>query len=362
VNRPESAERRMFLSSYLNQFHGAAQVRHREQTIREMVDLTDGLSNRDMQSLISTSRLDKLAVTQPMKLINRFKVGKSIDLWEELDIVKIRTAARQLPARVVGQPSPIRTVVDVLEVAKSGISTLGGNGKAGAPKAKMIFAGPTGVGKTELAKAVAELVYGDENAFIRIDMSEYGQEHNAARLIGAPAGYVGFDSGGVLTNHVRNKPFSLVLFDEMEKAHPKVFDLFLQILDDGRLTDGHGETVYFGQAAIIFTSNIGSDALDALLVQQEEPDYAQIKEIFNQAVKDYFARTLGRPELLGRFGDIVPFDIARAVHVPAVCEKFLDILARRAMEKHEYKLVFDTSSIIAMLTKEMSKRENVKLG
>lgn len=161
----------------------------------------------------------------------------------------------------------------------------------------MFFVGPTGVGKTEQAKALAEFLFGDEAACICFDMSEYAHEHSDQRLIGAPPGYVGFEEGGQLTNVVRERPFCVLLFDEIEKAHPKIMDKFLQVIEEGRLTDGRGETVYFSESVIIFTSNIGSAELTGT------DDAEAVRAHFVNAVENHFVHKLGRPELLNRLGD-----------------------------------------------------------
>jgi ATP-dependent Clp protease ATP-binding subunit ClpA len=153
------------------------------------------------------------------------------------------------------------------------------------------------VGKTELAKTIAEFLFGDESAFIRFDMSEYNHEHSDQKLIGAPPGYVGFEQGGQLTNAVRKRPFSVLLFDEIEKAHGRILDKFLQILEDGRLTDSRGETVYFSECVIIFTSNIGAAGMP------DTDDSEKIKQHFLSAVENHFVTTLNRPETLNRLGD-----------------------------------------------------------
>lgn len=211
------------------------------------------------------------------------------------------------------------------------------------PRGVLFFAGPTGVGKTELARALTALIFGDERAYIRFDMSEFAAEHADARLLGAPPGYVGYDAGGELTNAVKAKPFSVVLFDEIEKAHPRILDKFLQILEDGRLTDGRGDTVYFSEAILIFTSNLGITVRDEsserrLLVQPGEA-YEQVERKVRAAIADYFKFTLGRPEILNRIGDnIVVFDFIQ----PAVAERIfagmLDNIARRVAEEHDLAL------------------------
>ena len=156
-----------------------------------------------------------------------------------------------------GQPQAVGKTLDILKRAALGLSGAQAASSSTRPRGVLFFAGPTGVGKTELAKAVAELVFGDETAYLRFDMSEFAAEHSGDRLIGAPPGYVGYEAGGELTNAVRRQPFRVVLFDEIEKAHPRILDKFLQILDDGRLTDGRGVTTYFSECVLIFTSNLG---------------------------------------------------------------------------------------------------------
>ncbi|MHB9308697.1 AAA family ATPase, partial [Fusobacterium polymorphum] len=154
----------------------------------------------------------------------------------------------------------------------------------------LFFVGPTGVGKTELAKSLASFIFGDENACIRFDMSEYNHEHSDQRLVGAPPGYVGYEAGGQLTNAVKEKPFCVLLFDEIEKAHGRILDKFLQILEDGRLTDGKGETVYFSETIIIFTSNIGAAEVDSNIEPKE------VKKQFVEKVQKHFIEVLRRPE------------------------------------------------------------------
>ncbi|WP_431225670.1 AAA family ATPase [Serratia sp. L9] len=178
------------------------------------------------------------------------------------------------------------------------------------------MAGPTGVGKTELAKTVTELLFGDESAYIRFDMSEFSAEHADQRLVGAPPGYIGYNVGGELTNAIREKPFSVVLFDEIEKAHPRLMDKFLQIIDDGVLTSGRGDRVYFSEALIIFTSNLGIYRLDnqgerVANVRPEEP-FETVQKNVKAEIERHFKLVLNRPELLNRIGEnIIVFDFIR---------------------------------------------------
>ena len=178
------------------------------------------------------------------------------------------------------------------------------------------YSGPTGVGKTELSKALAEALFDDERSMIRIDMSEYMEKHSIARLIGAPPGYVGYDEGGQLTEAVRRKPYSVILFDEIEKAHNDVFNLLLQILDDGRLTDGKGRTVDFRNTIIIMTSNIGSDRI--LEYQNLGGDYEEMKATVISMLKGYF-----RPEFLNRIDEIIVFHALNKEQIKAIGEVLL---------------------------------------
>lgn len=193
--------------------------------------------------------------------------------------------------RVVGQNEAISVVSDAVRRARAGIQD------PNKPIGSFIFMGPTGVGKTELARALAEFLFDDEQAMIRIDMSEYQERHTVSRLIGAPPGYVGYDEGGQLTESVRRRPYSVILFDEVEKAHPEVFNVLLQLLDDGRLTDGHGRTVDFRNTVVIMTSNIGSQ-----YIQDVRNDEAEMRRRVMEALRSHF-----RPEFLNRVDDIIIF-------------------------------------------------------
>jgi ATP-dependent Clp protease ATP-binding subunit ClpA len=206
------------------------------------------------------------------------------------------------------------------------------------PKGVLFFVGPTGVGKTELAKSLAEFLFGDEDACMRFDMSEFNHEHSDQRLVGAPPGYVGYEEGGQLTNAVKRRPFSVLLFDEIEKAHVRILDKFLQILEDGRLTDGKGETVYFSETVIIFTSNIGASEVEL------QSDIKGVREQFLRKVREHFVATAKRPELLNRIGDnIVPFNfITGDDFLVAIAKAKLQPLRERLKEKYRITdIVFD---------------------
>jgi ATP-dependent Clp protease ATP-binding subunit ClpB len=198
-----------------------------------------------------------------------------------------------LRARVVGQDEALEAVSDAVRRARAGLQD------PSRPIGSFLFLGPTGVGKTELTKALAEFMFADEHAITRMDMSEYMEKHSVSRLIGAPPGYVGYDEGGALTEAVRRRPYQVVLFDEVEKAHPDVFNVLLQVLDDGRLTDGQGRTVDFRNTLIIMTSNLGSEFLAA---QEDGDDVEAVRPMVMNTVRGHF-----RPEFLNRIDEIILF-------------------------------------------------------
>jgi ATP-dependent Clp protease ATP-binding subunit ClpB len=206
--------------------------------------------------------------------------------------------------------------MDILHRALSGLAGSQASKSSSKPKGVLFFAGPTGTGKTELAKSLTEGLFGDERSYIRFDMSEFNHEHADQRLVGAPPGYLGFEAGGELTDAIREKPNAVVLFDEIEKAHKKILDKFLQILDDGQLTSGKGERVYFSEAIIIFTSNLGVGGHKT----SPEDDYEALEKKVRTGVSAFFTTEINRPELLNRIGDnIVVFDYIR----PEVAEQIL---------------------------------------
>jgi ATP-dependent Clp protease ATP-binding subunit ClpB len=198
----------------------------------------------------------------------------------------------ELAHRVVGQREAVEAVANAVRRSRAGLQD------PNRPIGSFIFLGPTGVGKTETARALAEFLFDDEHAMVRIDMSEYMEKHAVARLIGAPPGYVGFEEGGQLTEAVRRRPYSVILFDEIEKAHPDVFNILLQILDDGRLTDSQGRTVDFRNTVVIMTSNVGGQ----IILERGTADWAEVEAAVTAALRQYF-----RPEFLNRVDDIIVF-------------------------------------------------------
>src|SRR5256886_2593055 len=222
-----------------------------------------------------------------------------------------------LQSRVIGQAEAVTAVSDSVRRARAGIAD------PDRPTGSFLFLGPTGVGKTELAKALAEFLFDDERAMVRIDMSEYGEKHSVARLVGAPPGYVGYEEGGQLTEAVRRRPYSVILLDEVEKAHPDVFDVLLQVLDDGRLTDGQGRTVDFRNAILILTSNLGSTVIaDPTLTEEQRRDAVMA------VVRGHF-----KPEFLNRLDDIVVFHGLSTLDLKSIVDIQLDRLARRLADR-----------------------------
>jgi ATP-dependent Clp protease ATP-binding subunit ClpB len=221
--------------------------------------------------------------------------GIPVSKMLEGEVQKLVTMEDRLRQRVVGQDEALSRVANAIRRSRAGLSD------PKRPIGSFIFLGPTGVGKTELARALAEFLFDDEHAMIRIDMSEYMEKHSVSRLIGAPPGYVGYDEGGQLTEAVRRRPYAVVLFDEIEKAHPDVFNVFLQIMDDGRLTDGKGRNVDFKNTTIIMTSNIGSAYLQQAGANPEKQEEAH--EQVMEALRGHF-----KPEFLNRVDDIIFFN------------------------------------------------------
>jgi ATP-dependent Clp protease ATP-binding subunit ClpB len=220
----------------------------------------------------------------------------------------------KLHERVVGQDEAVRLVADAIRRSRSGLAD------PNRPYGSFLFLGPTGVGKTELCKALAAFLFDSEEHLIRIDMSEYGERHSVARLIGAPPGYVGYEEGGQLTEQVRRKPYAVILFDEVEKAHPDVFNVFLQILDEGRLTDGQGRTVDFRNTVLVMTSNLGSQMIQSMAGS----DYQVVKLAVMGEVKTSF-----RPEFVNRIDEIVVFHALGEEHIKSIARIQLKILEAR---------------------------------
>jgi ATP-dependent Clp protease ATP-binding subunit ClpC len=304
------------------EFEKAASLRDAEQKLREQLEETkkswkekQGKENsevtvEDIATVVSSWTgipVSKLAQTETERLLN----------LEEI-----------LHSRVIGQEEAVKAVAKAVRRARAGLKD------PKRPIGSFIFLGPTGVGKTELARALAEAMFGDEDAMIRIDMSEYMEKHSTSRLVGSPPGYVGFEEGGQLTEKVRRKPYSVILLDEIEKAHPDVFNILLQVLEDGRLTDSKGRTVDFRNTVLIMTSNVGAEALKknkyvGFNIQDGEQEFKDMKGKVLEELKRAF-----RPEFLNRIDEIIVFHSLEKDQLKQIVSLMSDQLTKRLKEQH----------------------------
>jgi ATP-dependent Clp protease ATP-binding subunit ClpB len=277
------------------------------------------LASKQGQSRLIKEEVDEEDIAE---VVSRW-TGVPVSKLLEGEIQKLLHLDEELHQRVVGQDEAVTAVAEAVLRARSGLKD------PNRPIGSFIFLGPTGVGKTELARALAEFLFDDERAMIRIDMSEYQERHTVARLIGAPPGYVGYDEGGQLTEAVRRRPYSVILFDEIEKAHHDVFNVMLQILDDGRLTDGHGRTVDFKNTIVTMTSNIGSHRILEYRGAFEGREYDQMKQAVLDEMRHHF-----RPEFLNRVDEVIVFHALSEEHLKEIVDIQLTHLRARLAERH----------------------------
>lgn len=328
VSKPDSASRRALASALIKGIPGSQQTSPELLAKAEstFVNSTEGMLLLDMNAITTLARVEKLTINDITDAVRRYKVGVTEDPWQKIDREKIVQADEYVYKRVKGQN---HAVVHMLDIIKRAITGVGANRKGNRPRGVVFLAGPTGVGKTELAKTITSLLFNDESAYIRFDMSEFSSEFSDQRLIGSPPGYVGYDVGGELTNAIREKPFSVVLFDEIEKAHPRVMDKFLQILDDGVLTSGRGERVYFSEALIIFTSNLGiyklTETGERIANVSAYDQFDDVQTKVKNEIERHFKFVLNRPEILNRIGEnIIVFDFIRPDVAEQIFQQMID--------------------------------------
>lgn len=335
---------------------------------KQFVAETEGLQLQELRQILQLAYRKDIKPQDINLAFRLYKYGVLDDPWENLENDILVHIESKLEERVKGQDEAISKVKTVVTRAVKGLSGLQHSGASHKPKGILFFAGPTGVGKTEAAKALAESIFGDENACIRFDMSEYRLEQSDQKLFGAPPGYVGYEGGGQLTNAVKNRPFSVILFDEIEKASPTILDKFLQILEDGRMTDNQGNTVYFGETIIIFTSNIGLTKEDTnpqnafrstphrvptITIEdpmiEDTPEFrSKVTEILTEGVKLYFNDN-GRPELLNRLGEdnIVVFQFINKHDAEIICDYKLSKICKTIKAEKNIDIIID--DIVDML-------------
>lgn len=287
------------------------------------------IAKQELSEIPTTERLLREEVTPDdiASVVARW-TGIPVERLIESESSKLAKLEESLSRQVIGQDKAIASVASAIRRSRAGL------GDIGRPIGSFLFLGPTGVGKTEVARSLCQQLFDDEHAMVRIDMSEYMEQHAVSRLIGSPPGYVGYDQGGQLTEAIRRRPYSVVLFDEIEKAHPDVFNILLQVLDDGRLTDGQGRTVDFSNTIIIMTSNVGSQ----LIMDYSGEDLTELDDKVLDILRQHF-----RPEFLNRIDDIVLFDRIRPEAMNAIVDIQLIKVAKQIKDSRDIELDFDNS-------------------
>ena len=309
-----------------------------------LADLTDGLTLRAMMQIRAIAQRERLPLARIGDAVRAYKVGVTDNPWRQPYLRQAVAGAYEAISRdVIGQGPAVRRLVHMLKRSVTGLSGAQAGVHGRRPRGVAFLAGPTGTGKTEAARSIARLLFGGEEALIRFDMSEFATEQAGERLTGAPPGYIGYDAGGELVNAVRERPFSVVLFDEIEKAHGRILDRLLQILDAGRLTDSRGSTVHFTECLIMLTSNLGVQRTgpEGERIANVTPDDSRetVEARVTSAVEHTLRFELGRPELLNRIGEnVIVFDFIRENAAWAIFEKMVGQILERVASEHGVRL------------------------
>ncbi|HIW33564.1 MAG TPA: ATP-dependent Clp protease ATP-binding subunit, partial [Candidatus Paenibacillus intestinavium] len=336
-NRLENIRKEKDAAVQSQEFEKAAALRDTEQKIREELDTTKNLWKEKQ------GRTDSEVTPEDIAQVVASWTGIPVSKLGEGETERLLKMESILHDRIIGQEEAVKSVSRAIRRARAGLKD------PKRPIGSFIFLGPTGVGKTELARALAEAMFGDENSVIRIDMSEYMEKHSTSRLVGAPPGYVGYEEGGQLTEKVRRKPYSVVLLDEIEKAHPEVFNILLQVLEDGRLTDSKGRVVDFRNTLIIMTSNVGADqikrnsTLGFTAVNDAGREFASMRDKVLAELKKSF-----RPEFINRIDETIVFHSLGEEHIAQIVTLMADDLAKRLKEQEiEFTLSDEAKKFLA---------------
>jgi ATP-dependent Clp protease ATP-binding subunit ClpB len=321
----------------LERARAALETAMRAQDLARMSELQYGKIPELEQQLQSAEASEQSDFQLLRNRVTEDEIAEVVSRWTGIPVSRMLEGERDkllrmeeaLHSRVIGQDEAVNAVSDAIRRSRAGLSD------PNRPIGSFLFMGPTGVGKTELCKALAEFMFDTEDAMVRIDMSEFMEKHSVARLIGAPPGYVGYEEGGYLTEAVRRRPYSVILMDEIEKAHPDVFNILLQVLDDGRLTDGHGRTVDLRNTVIVMTSNLGSQRIQSLA----DEGYDAMKEAVMEVVGQHF-----RPEFINRVDEMVVFHPLNREQIREIAGIQLDRLRQR-LESHGFGLMVSDTAL-----------------
>lgn len=386
IPTPDRNIRRLYIDGVYDDFDGNSGEETSEEIERNkdlFVSYTDGFRLVDLESLKILMNREEIPVARISKGISKFKYGIEDNPWEDDSLrSELTTLEESLKKRVKGQDSAVSKAASIIKSAVLGLAGLQHSSSKSKPRGVMFLAGPTGVGKTELAKAISEWIFKSDSHVIRFDMSEYSQAHTDQRLLGAPPGYVGYEQGGQLTEAVKRDPFAVLLFDEIEKAHPLIMDKFLQILEDGRMTDGKGETVYFSDCLIIFTSNLGmiqededstgkpikvkipygSDGCNEENDELAEVKYDQYSKMLLGGIDKYFVEKLQRPEIKNRIGEnFIVFNFISYEAAKTIADKQIKTIIRNIKEQKNINLRF-TSGALEQIYSVIRQDEHISQG